>query len=269
MVKPLLAVVRSMGLQVHAYLDDILIVGKSTGQVKVALNHLVHVFLQAGFILNVKKSDPIPSQDLVYLGARFLTKQGTVNLPPARKEALLVVLKEFGKVGRYLPALKFLRLLGVLTATIEVVKFGRFHMRPIQFYLKQRWNARMGFMYPILVTNKLPPLLAWWQNTNNLERGVPLKQGSPQWILTTDASEGGWGGHVAPVGSPSNATLTQGIWSGEESHLHINLLEIRAVFLSLQHFQDFLEGKVIKVESDNTSVVAHLNKQGGVKSWAL
>jgi hypothetical protein len=51
-----------------------------------------------------------------------------------------------------------------------------------------------------------------------------------------------------------------GVW--EDCHLeeHINLLEMRAVLLSLRHFQE---------ATDNTTVVAYLQNQGGTHSFSL
>jgi hypothetical protein len=171
-----------MGLQVHAYLDDLLVVASSPEEVKTAVNAVVHQFIRAGFILNLEKSDPIPTQDLVYLGARFLTAQGLVCLPIIRKEALLTVLRSFLQVGTYRTAVQFLSLLGLMTATIDLVLHARFHMRPLQFYVKRRWRASLGFQRRILITSPLPPLLGWWLEESNLDRGIPLTPPSPQWI---------------------------------------------------------------------------------------
>jgi hypothetical protein len=58
-------------------------------------------------------------------------------------------------------------------------------------------------------------------------------------------------------------------WSLEERHLHINLLELRAVRLTLQSLTTTVAGKVVLVRCDNTTAVSHINKQGGTHSWSL
>jgi ribonuclease HI len=183
--------------------------------------------------------------------------------------ALLTVLRSFLQVGKYKTALQFLSLLGLMTATLEMVLHARFHMRPLQFYVKHRWRAALGFQTRLLITHQLPPLLAWWLDESNLDQGVPLIFPSPQWILTTDASGVGWGGHVSPAHDPTRVDMVQGQWSYQESQLHINLLELRAVRLTLHQFRDILSHSSVHVETDNTTVVSHINKQGGVKSWSL
>ena len=51
--------------------------------------------------------------------------------------------------------------------------------------------------------------------------------------------------------------------------LHINSLELRAVFLARQHFQNHIYNSCVMVASDNSSVVAYLKKQGGTYSSYL
>ena len=46
----------------------------------------------------------------------------------------------------------------------------------------------------------------------------------PSIILTTDASKRGWGAVL-------NGITTSGLWSAQEVHLHINILELQAVIL--------------------------------------
>jgi hypothetical protein len=60
-----------------------------------------------------------------------------------------------------------------------------------------------------------------------------------------------------------------GVW--EDCHLeeHINLLEMRAVLLSLRHFQEVIQRQSLLIATDNTTVVAYLQNQGGTYSFSL
>ena len=51
--------------------------------------------------------------------------------------------------------------------------------------------------------------------------------------------------------------------------LHINLLEMKALFLGLQAFREEVIGHHVTAMCDNTTVVAYVNKQGGTVSRAL
>ena len=47
------------------------------------------------------------------------------------------------------------------------------------------------------------------------------------------------------------------------SKLHINHLELKAVFLALKEFQTLVCNKTVLIAIDNTTVVAYINKEGG------
>ena len=91
------------------------------------------------------------------------------------------------------------------------------------------------------------------------------KQRSPRSTITplrhalqifTDASKEGWGAHL-------NERTARGTWSLPESKLHIKHLELKAVFLALKQFQDLCYNKIVLVATDNTTMVAYNNKEGG------
>ena len=73
--------------------------------------------------------------------------------------------------------------------------------------------------------------------------------------LETDASLKVWGGHV--VGKDLTA---QGVWSVEESRLHINVLEMRAVLKCLKRFQRVVSGRCVELKTDNSTVVRCIGK---------
>ena len=58
-------------------------------------------------------------------------------------------------------------------------------------------------------------------------------------------------------------------WSLPEGKIHINHLELKAVFLALKAFQDLCCNNTVLVATDNTTVVAYINKEGGMKSGSL
>ena len=71
------------------------------------------------------------------------------------------------------------------------------------------------------------------------------------------------------VGRHLNECTARGIWSLPESELHINYLELKAVFLALKEFQDLCIHKIVLVATDNTTAVSYINKEGGMRSGPL
>ena len=74
--------------------------------------------------------------------------------------------------------------------------------------------------------------------------------------IFTDASKEGWGAHLTE-------RTARGTWSVPESKFHINHLELKAVFLALKEFQDLCSSNIVLVATDNTTMVAYINKEGG------
>ena len=77
--------------------------------------------------------------------------------------------------------------------------------------------------------------------------------------LFTDASNEGWGAHL-------DQNSTKGLWSDREKRLHINVLELKAVSLVLRDFKDPCQNQTVLVATDNSTVVAYINKLGGTHS---
>ena len=142
------------------------------------------------------------------------------------------------------------------------VHLGRLHMRPIQWHLKNNWRVPESLEKVIRVPKSLHPHLRWWLEESNVLLGQPLHPLKHALQIFTDASKEGWGAHL-------DKHTARGQWSLPESKLHINHLELKAVFLALKEFQTLVFNKTVLVATDNTTVVAYINKEGGMKSGSL
>ena len=112
------------------------------------------------------------------------------------------------------------------------------------------------------ITQHLKSHLRWWSDPPNTMKGRSLQQAHTQITIATDASKHGYGGHVGKE-------FIQGTWSNSQSELHINLLELEAVFLTVKHFLPVLNNKNVLIRSNSTTVCQYVNRQGGTKSPPL
>ena len=188
-------------------------------------------------------------------------REGTIR--PTR-EKILSLQQLIGSFYRnqYLPAHKWRSFIGTLTSLEKFIPLGRLHIRPFQWLLADHWNQISdppGIMIPVLP--HIRKELSWWSRTHNLAAGVPWVPPEPNLRIFTDASHQGWGAH-------SGDTTFQDVWSHQESSLHINVLELRAIRLALGRFS-IPSGSHVLVASDNSTVVAYVNKQGGTRSRPL
>ncbi|XP_056022147.1 uncharacterized protein LOC130055024 [Ostrea edulis] len=152
---------------------------------------------------------------------------------------------------------------GFLISLMDIVPLGRLHTRLIQWYLLEFWvPASQQWEAVIPILPRLYPHLLWWSVRENVMIGCSLDPPVPSMTLFTDASLTGWGATL-------EGREASGIWSGLQLTEHINLLEMRAVLLALKHFSQFVQGQSLMIATDNTTVVAYLQNQGGTHSQSL
>ncbi len=97
--------------------------------------------------------------------------------------------------GIALPLTAFQRMLGLMVAASPVLQLGLLHMRPIQFWLKQRVPSAAWHhgCHRITVTRACVSTLARWRDRFWLKRDVILDTTHRRKVVTTDASNKGWG----------------------------------------------------------------------------
>ncbi len=109
---------------------------------------------------------------------------------------------------------------------------------PIQFLLKQRFHPWLG----VTVTRACVSALACWRDLFWLKQGVTLDTAHRRKVVTTDASNKGWG-------ALCEGKSTFGLWSEKESGLHINFLEMLALCHACQFFLPDIRGHHVLVRS--------------------
>ena len=261
MVSVVAAYLRTHNVRLAVYLDDWLIVNQSKEGLLQDREKCLNLLVSLGFIINKEKSCLDPKQKIVYLGALFLFKQKIV-LPSQDRLIKLIQTTKMLMQGQR-TARDFLQWLGIVASCIDLIPNARLYMRPIQLHLLSFWKPSSQDLEKIIpITQHLIQHLQWWLHSVNISRGRSLQLEEAGVTITTDASLTGYGGHL-------NNQIVQGKWDKRHKHLHINCLEMEAVFLSLKHFQKQIQNKTVLIRCDNTTVVQYINKQGGTKSPRL
>ena len=94
-VAPIMEILHLQGIFISPYIDDLLTKDDQKFNLLVALKKCINTLVSAGFVVNVKKSELAPTQDLVYVGGRFRTGLGVVTLPEDRYPPLQSALAKF------------------------------------------------------------------------------------------------------------------------------------------------------------------------------
>ena len=261
LVKEVKLMATRKGIRIHQYLDDWLVRANSYPVCRQHTQILVQMCQELGWLVNTEKSELEPKQVFNFVGYQFDLRTGRVRPTPDRWESLQDKIQTLLLLPAC-PVRQFMSLIGLLTATEKQVHLGRLHMRPIQWHLKNHWRVPESLEKIIPLPRSLHPHLQWWLQEGNVLQGQPLHPIKHALQIFTDASKEGWGAHL-------NERTARGSWSVPESKLHINYLELKAVLLALKEFQDLCVGEIVLVATDNTTVVAYINKEGGMKSGPL
>ena len=109
---------------------------------------------------------------------------------------------------------------------------------------------------PDSFTTLVPKAVTNWRDEEFLKSVSPLHHPIPDLHLFSDASPEGWGSHMG-------SHMASGLWPPVWKHHHINVLELRTVQLALQEFAPQVQNQAVLLATDNTTVAAYINKQGG------
>ena len=252
----------SHGIRLLRYLDDWLLLASSEREAKQAVQSLLSLCHTLGIVINEKKLDLVPSQTAKYLGMTIDTEAGKVFPSLARVEKFLTVAESFCTMDAP-PARLWQVILGHLASLERLVPHGRLRMRSLQWHLKAHWSPESDPpSLPVPLPREVKRDLSWWMVRDHLLTGVRFGTPAPDLHLYSDASCSGWGAHLLDQ-------HVSGVWSDQEKLLHINLLEMKALFLGLQAFREDVIGHHVTAMCDNSTVVAYVNKQGGTVSRAL
>ena len=93
MMKPVVAFLKERGIRLIIYFDDLLVLCNCTDILRSQVSFKKDLFQALGLLINDKKSQLTPTQDIVFLGPRVSTIQMKFSLP---KEKLVQIQKETG-----------------------------------------------------------------------------------------------------------------------------------------------------------------------------
>ena len=251
----------SHGIRLLCYLDDWLVLFSSEREAKQSVQSLLSLCRTLGVVIN-KKSDLVPSQTVKYLGMTINTEAGKVFPSLVRVKKFLTVVENICTMDAPLVQL-WQVILGHLASLERLVPHRCLRMRTLQWHLKEHWSPESDPpSLPVPLPREVRRDLSWWMVRDHLLTGVRFGAPALDLHLYSDASCSGWGAHLLD----QHVSM---MWSDQEKLLHINPLEMKALFLGLQAFREDVIGHHVTVMCDNSTVVAYVNKQGGTASRAL
>ena len=181
----------TVGISVLPYLDDWLIhTNRST--LWSHRDKILETFQTLGFIVNHKKPQLKPSQEIEFLGVNLNLRLGTAALPRKKAINLVKKLKQFPN-QKIISYKQTASVMGSLNWASALIVLGKLQLRPIQ-RLMYRLGLCLKTCPPIPVRdNSLSSLLKRGMVKNWLMSGISLKEIQKDITVFTDASHQGWG----------------------------------------------------------------------------
>lgn len=261
---PVLTVLRSLGIRLVAYLDDLLLMARSRTAALQHLATLLHLLLSLGFSVNWKKSHLVPTRELTFLGITINASSMEFTLPEDKAVKLesqcqqlltrsSVTLREVASV------------VGRMVSTAVAILPAPLHYHSLQ--ATKSIHLRRGATYSrqIQLTEQCKQELRWWTRHLRQWNGRPVRIADPDLVIQSDASSAGrsgWGACCGPV-------TTGGRWTSQDKQLHINVLELLAALYALRSLVPRLRRGTVLLQLDNEVAVACIRRMGSNTSGSL
>ena len=179
--------------------------------------------MSLGFVIHPEKSKFIPSKKVEYLGFVIDSERMVTYLSDYKKKKIFDKCRSIPK-KQDIKITNVASFIGTLASTFPANEYGSLYYRAILKNKDDFLKANKGnFNARIDLTKNALQEIKWWENNIFYAFKLITKVRISK-VIYTDVSLEGWG---ASYGN----TPTDGAWLPDEKRLHINVLELKAIFL--------------------------------------
>ncbi|XP_044146965.1 uncharacterized protein LOC122935270 [Bufo gargarizans] len=261
LMRPVVAWLRSRGIRLIIYLDDILLLAQDRQTLLSHLELTSSLLTGLGFLINYDKSVLTPARIMEFLGFSVDSVTETLSLPTTKIKEIRKELRRTLDMPRI--SLRHLaRIIGLLSSSIQAVFPAPLHYRALQRLKTAHLHKGATYADFICLDDETRDEIHWWIGNLQAWNGEAICGPRPDFTVESDASLLGWGAHCEGIS-------TGGRWSVEESPLHINALELLAGSFAIRSFAKDMTKVCIRLRMDNVSAVRYVNAMGGTHSPML
>eukprot|EP01050_Picozoa_sp_SAG11_P009339 SAG11_NODE_870_length_6811_cov_36.099508_2_plen_348_part_00 len=146
-----------------------------------------------------------------------------------------------------------------MVASREAVNGAMVRCRSIQRQLKQALQYHPWDAPCVHLSQESRSDLQWWVETVSAPTACEMKMLHHEVVIDVDSSPWAWGAFCQDV--PAG-----GLFTIPECRRSQNAREMTGLVYAVQHFLPRLRGKCCLVQTDNTTVMCYVNRQGGRSS---
>ena len=171
--------VHHLGIKFDVYLNDLLIPHCDPDVLFKHFNIILSLAKCLAWLVNLKKSDLVPSQKFVYLGLDF-DKQLALGRPSLKRVDRLEACIHLFLWWPCQLTHAMLWLLGIMVCVVDLTHLGRLHTRPVQFCLLNQWSPHCNLLEARVLLDwvVLTDLPRWWSQ-DKTRNSIPLHPWNP------------------------------------------------------------------------------------------
>ena len=254
---------RRQGIRLIVYLDDLLIMANSRDLAVQHVTTTTKLLQSLGFVINWRKSVPIPAQEMVFLGFLLDSTSMEMRVPATKIQKLRRECRTHLQSSRV--SVRVLSsLIGKMVACAPGMMLAPLQYRHLQQLKIQSLRQWASYNRIVNLTPEARNEILWWATHLDSWNGRSLMVPPARLTIFSDASSTGWG-------AVCNRTPIGGVWSTSERLLHINVLELLAAQFAVRSFHRQVQTRplLIRLLIDNTTTVSYINRMGGTHSQLL
>ncbi|KAA6378723.1 MAG: putative Transposon Ty3-I Gag-Pol polyprotein [Streblomastix strix] len=244
-LRPAIQFIRDqLKLRCVAYCDDLLFLDQNQSKLRIKSLMALKLLQNLGWIISMDKCNLEPQQEFSYLGWKFNSKQMTIQCTEERVKKILIKLQlweESIQKKQNVRVKDLAGIIGKLSFCRTQIKQASLHLRILN-KIKSNAANQNGWNSRTIIHKGALREINWWKLKITQNSPTTLVTRDPEAILTTDASQWGWGG----------------------------VFQIREQAEIIVHEHNLLKNKVtaIRVQTDNSSTSYNLRRQAAAAPLA-
>lgn len=253
-LKPLVKFWREKGIFMVLYLDDGWGIAPTFDDCSRISQQVKEDLLRAGLVPNSEKSVWEPTQSIVWLGLNWDTQFGVLKVIPRRISSIIKCIQEIIRGLPRCTARKLARFVGkVISLKAVVGNLVQLKTRFSSMMICEKcshWDKQFQVTSSSLIIDEL---MFWLRNVERLNKKLLFEYSIPNVFFYTDASHSG-------CGAWSKELKFNYSWSTSEVSKSSTWRELKAITLAVEAFVPKLEGRCVKVFTDNQAVPSVITK---------
>ncbi len=186
-LKPVQSALRSRGIRVVFYLDDILIFGTTYDECLRNVQEVYELLFNLGFTINNAKSQMQPVRVLIFLGFIINSKDMLISLPTEKVHKIISQCQWL--LNKSSPTVcEVAQVSGLLVSSFRAVKYMKLFYRSVEMCESSAVSAGASYEMPVSLTHQARLDLEWITNNNTSYNGVPILTSVPTMLIECDAS---------------------------------------------------------------------------------